>query len=757
VSSEEKTPMLQQLIRRSGLRAKIIVWFLIPTAIILSAVAGLSFYASQRVTEDLGFERNRDRTRLLANQLSADLAAYQEPLRSLAAKAEPAALYRQQVTLDREWPGGELRAFDAGVLVLDGDGVVQAAVPDAYHLFGEPLPDLVASPSTASGANLGFTDLLFDRFADQDVIALAYPIADAPDAMQGSVVGLFHAERGATRTSVFYRNIWNLYIGRQETAFLVDGDGRVIFHPDTFFIGDDFSHLKPVQRALNREANAIRATNIEGRDVVVGFAPVHRTAWALVTEEPWSEIIRTSRPYTRFMLALLALGVVVPVVVVALGVRRITDPIAEMIEAARRIAGGDFGQTIDVDTGDELETLAEQFNAMSTELEASYAHLEQRVADRTQELATLNAISAVVSRSLALDETMDAALEKTLETMDLEAGAAFRLNGPTLNLMAHRGLSDQFVRRVEELPLRDSIASQAVGEAAPVARPVDDYPEGPLKALLQEEELQTVVSVPLTAKGQTLGVLNLATHTSRTLTPAERSLLTAIGQQTGVAVENARLYEQAEASAAAAERNRLARELHDAVSQTLFSASMIADVLPRLWERDPEEAQRRLAVLRRLTRGAVAEMRTLLVELRPSALLDADLGELLRQLGQAASGRAELEVDFEIDSEIDAVSAPPPDVKVALYRIAQEALNNVVKHAQADHVTVSLQSTAQGLRLSVRDDGRGFDRAEIPAGHFGLGNMRERAEAVGARLELESEPGQGTWVIVSWRETEGRI
>ncbi len=742
---------MNYLARWGGLRAKIIAWFLVPTAIILSAVGGLTFYASQRVIEDLSFERNQDRTRLLANQLSAELETYQQLLGPIAVTT---GLEHQQAILDREWPSGDLQAFDAGVLILDESGTVQAAVPAWYQLSGQALPKLTAQPIPSDSESLGFTNILFDKIANRDVIAISYPISSPESDFQGTIVGLFQAERGATRTSIFYRNIWNLYIGRRETAFLVDGKGRVIFHPDTFFIGEDFSHLETVQHSLHEESGVIRTDDIEGHDVVSGYTPVPHTSWALITEEPWAKITRISRPYSRFMLALLALGVIVPVTVVALGVRRITHPIDEMIDAAQKIAGGDFGQTITVQTGDELETLAEQFNTMSTELKASYANLEQRVADRTAELATLNAISGVVSRSLELHEVMDAALEKTMETMRMEAGAAFRLDGPTLNLMAHRGLSDRFIRQVEQVPLQDSIASQAVEQVTPVARPVDDYRKGKLKTLLQTEGLQSVVSVPLTAKGETLGVLNLATPQSRSLTADERSLLAAVGQQTGVAVENARLYEQAEVSAAAAERNRLARELHDAVSQTLFSASMIADVLPRLWERDPDEAQRRLEMLRRLTRGAMAEMRTLLVELRPSALLDADLGELLRQLGQATAGRAEVEVDLEIDSEIESAPAPPPPVKVALYRIAQEALNNVVKHAQADHVTMSLRTFAGGLELRVGDNGRGFKLKDIPQGHFGLGNMRERAEAVGAAFAIKSQPSRGTQIIVTWKNSE---
>ena len=726
---------------RGGLRAKIVAWFLIPAAAISIGVALLTFYAYQRVTEDLVLARNRDHSLLLANQLGAELAGHVQLLAALdgAAGIEPAAL-------EGRWYA-DARLFDGGLLLLDLTGQIIAAAPPRPEIVGKHVPALVYEDS-----KVHYSNIISDLIPDSDVIALSWPISNPENRDQGTLMGLFHAERGATRTSTFYQNIWDLYIGRREVAYIADGNGRVVFHPDTFLIGDDFSAQEPVQRALRGETGTIRTLDREGQEVVAGFAPVPGTPWVLVTEESWADLIETSQPYTRFLLVLLAFGVLVPVAVATLGARRITEPLTRLTEAARRIAGGSFDQAIDVRTSDELEVLADQFNVMAAELQTSYTTLEQRVADRTRELATLNEISAVVSRSLELDQVLEAALTKTLDALDMEAGAAFRLGEDgTLVMMAHRGLSVPFARQVERLLLSESLAAQAVGERAPSTRAVGAYPEGALKALLQEEGLQMVVSVPIIAKDAALGVLNLATRTLRAITPEERALLAAIGQQAGVAVENARLYEQAEANAAEAERIRLARELHDAVSQTLFSASLIADVLPRLWARDPGEGERRLEDLRRLTRGAMAEMRTLLVELRPSTLAKADLTDLLRQLAEAMTGRAQIKVAMDIEP----VPPLPEEVKVALYRIAQEALNNIVKHAQAQCVELALRTEAAMITLRICDDGRGFDPSDVPAGHFGLGNIHERAEGIGAEVIIDSALGCGTQIAVTWRQDEG--
>lgn len=197
------------------------------------------------------------------------------------------------------------------------------------------------------------------------------------------------------------------------------------------------------------------------------------------------------------------------------------------------------------------------------------------------------------------------------------------------------------------------------------------------------------------------------------------------------------------------ERQRLAQNLHDAVNQSLFSASLIAEVLPRLWERNPDEGRQSLEDLRRLTRGAIAEMRGLLVELQPMVITDSDLGDLLSQLGDAFTGRTNIPVTLTIIGQ----GTLPTEVQVALYRVCQEGLNNIIKHAKASQVTMKLRYEISFAELTICDDGQGFDPAQIPSGHYGLNIMQERANAIGAHLLISSQIGQGSEIKFSWRSS----
>jgi len=262
-------------------------------------------------------------------------------------------------------------------------------------------------------------------------------------------------------------------------------------------------------------------------------------------------------------------------------------------------------------------------------------------------------------------------------------------------------------------------------------------------------ETRSELAVPLKTKaGGIMGVLNVESDQLNGFDESDVQVLQSLANQAAIAIENARLYEQARPLAAVEERGRLARELHDAVTQTLFSASLIAEVLPRVWKLDPKEGYQQLEEVRILTRGALAEMRTLLLELRPEALSRSRMSDLLRQLGRAMTGRTGVPVDVAAKGEW----LLPPAAQVALYRIVQEALNNAGKHANAGKVNVCFTCEPGRVTLSVSDDGQGFDIDHIPPGHLGVGIMQERAESIGAVLEIASQPGAGTQVIVNWQE-----
>ena len=199
-------------------------------------------------------------------------------------------------------------------------------------------------------------------------------------------------------------------------------------------------------------------------------------------------------------------------------------------------------------------------------------------------------------------------------------------------------------------------------------------------------------------------------------------------------------------AAAKEERQRLARDLHDAVSQTLWTASIIADILPALWESDREKGKKNLKQLQQLTQGALAEMRMLLLELRPSSLMATSFQELLDHLAEATMSRKEISIVVTVNK----TTSLPIETKLALYRIAQECLNNISRHSKATEAIITVSESDTHLLLHIADNGRGFDPAAQTQKRMGLSIMSERAEAIQAEFKIESEVDQGTAVSVQW-------
>jgi signal transduction histidine kinase len=317
--------------------------------------------------------------------------------------------------------------------------------------------------------------------------------------------------------------------------------------------------------------------------------------------------------------------------------------------------------------------------------------------------------------------------------------------------MAHRGLSPALTAHLEELPLAGGAAAQAVEEGRPVVKKVSDYPDGQWHDLLVAEACQLVVSIPLLSKGEPLGTINLFSQNLRTPAPEQLSLLAAIGQQIGVAMENAELYEQAQKLAAAEERQRLARDLHDSVTQALYGVTLYAEAANRLLQvGEVEQATEHLNDLRETAQEALREVRLLIFQLRPPVLEKEGLLAALQARLEAVEGRSGLKtvLDTEGNGNLERL---PLELETGLYRIAQEALNNILKHAQAHEVRVSLQYIEPDRRiiLEISDDGQGFEANNgAGKGRLGLRSMQERAALLGGELTITSSPGGGTCIRV---------
>ncbi len=204
---------------------------------------------------------------------------------------------------------------------------------------------------------------------------------------------------------------------------------------------------------------------------------------------------------------------------------------------------------------------------------------------------------------------------------------------------------------------------------------------------------------------------------------------------------------QLQQAATTAERERLARELHDAVTQTLFSASVIAEATPKIWDEDEAMGRRYLEQLPIMLRGALAEMRMLLLELRPSAIGEQTLGQLLESLVDSTRSYSRAEVTLKVEGDRNF----PNDITMGFLRIVQEGLNNVIKHAEASLVEIWLSSDPEGTEIHITDDGHGFDPESIPAGSMGINIMRDRARNMGAVIKIDSQPGTGSRVLIAWQ------
>lgn len=382
---------------------------------------------------------------------------------------------------------------------------------------------------------------------------------------------------------------------------------------------------------------------------------------------------------------------------------------------------------------------------------------------------------AVINSNQELDEVLNFIVNQAQHILNAEASAIYALqerNGK-LHIEASKGLSIEYIEEAI-IPLGNGATGLASLSREPVAIEeflnfekysnitVDDNTR--LLVIKLAKSFQSLLSVPLIfSNGTVYGTINLYYQNARKFTEEDIALSRAYANQTILAIENARLKATVKSSAAITERNRLARELHDTVTQTLFSMSLITDVLPDLWKNDQELGRKALEELKQLSKGAVTEMRSLLFELKPNTLLSMELESLIQQLVDSFKAHTGINVDYDYQR---LQCNLPADVKFTFYRVVQEALRNVVKHGHATNVKISLntimnrkkpinriidcETSDTQISVLIEDDGVGFYHGILTGEQYGIRIMYDRAREIGATFHLESEPGRGTRVSLVW-------
>jgi len=428
----------------------------------------------------------------------------------------------------------------------------------------------------------------------------------------------------------------------------------------------------------------------------------------------------------------------------------LTQPIKELVDVVDAAGRGNLSLRARIRTRDEIGRLSGAFNGMIESLQRSQVELQRSHAEvvrRNQELSTLNAIALIVNRSPYLRDVLDEALRAVLSVMNLDHGRVYIGDGVDRLVSATARRS----------PLSTSVEDTEAWELG--ERASETLKSGQFG--MREIALRVLLTVPLVAGERTLGVMALAGQRENAPSAEDQRLLQAVGNQIGMAIEKAQLWEQLQEkeqvragllqkviSAQEEERKRIARELHDETSQMLTSLAVGLKLLEGTPNQDRMRAH--AAELRELAASTIRAVHTLAFELRPSVLDDLGLVAAVGRYCRSLSQRG-LDVDFHVAGMEDTRLAP--ERETAMYRIIQEALTNVVRHSEATEASVVLERRADCIIAIVEDNGKGFNvdqmlDSSMRDRSLGLYGMHERATLVGAKLTIESTPGSGASVFV---------
>jgi len=595
------------------------------------------------------------------------------------------------------------------------------------------------------------------------------------------------------------------------TLQVIDSQGQVLVstHPDRMLTestveritGQLFSKDTPMF-----EACLGCATNELEAGTIIAFSALSQAPWGVLIWHDSQDLFAPVRMIALQTGILGLLAILGALGLVILTTRSVIAPVQTLTDATQKIGEVQFDtstlKSVEctlsttlarkvIRRRDEIGVLTNSFITMCTHLQHSMdeiqswnRELDARVQARTQQLSILNAVALTVNQSLNLEDILNRALDEVLQLTGIDVIAIFLQNpsGGQLELKAYRGLSKEAARLAYQVGMLDGSCGGVMELGKTIVVPDIASYRGRGAKSLQRENIKSLVHVPLMTKGWTLGSMCVGTHHTATFSDEEQRLLDAIGNQIAIAVENARLYADVQRrervrgelfrkalAAQEDERKRIARELHDEVSQSL--TALLYDAEDGLELEHIPAVKKRLQSICDLTQYTLNNIHKLMFDLRPSMLDQLGLIPALRWLAETRLEPKGIRVSVNTNSNPDLFNAEndpqrlSPETETALYRVVQEAINNIARHAAARNVEIGLLLDDDIASVSITDDGIGFDLTELSIGTIknidledfqltedtrglGLLGMQERIELLGGELEIDSSSGNGTRIYI---------
>lgn len=781
-----------------GLRSKMGALVAIGLIGLIAIFAFIGITTVRQATQQL-LNEHVLRARILAENLDTTLGQVSGLLTILSSQVDMEA---PQASLD-EWREVVERDFQSvqGVYLFDENSTLIAATSDLPDIDWTRVPSLRITPDMPARA-------ISTEGIPRPYAIVVIPVHRVPGQMP---VGGLAAVLDLSNPDIFLSS-GSLNPDHIGTLQILNGSGQVLSSTSAEqtltieTIDKILASLYVEGKPMVEACLGCTGDGLSESGTVIAFAPLSRVPWGVVIWHDSEVLFAPVRQLAMRTVILGALAILGAFVLVFVTTRSVISPVQVLTDATRKISEVQFDastlktvectltDTLSNQTGrrrDEIGLLSKSFITMCRRLQLSMQEiqslnrdLDTRVQARTQQLSILNAVALTVNQSLNLKDILNRALDEVLQLTGIDVVAIFLqdANKGQLKLSASRGLSENAARLAYQVGLLDSSCGGVIELGRAVVVPDLSPYRGRGAESLKREHISALMHVPLITKGCALGSMCVGTRGHMEFDSEEQRLLTAIGNQIAIAVENARLYAEVQRrerlrgelftkalAAQEEERKRIARELHDEVSQSL--TALLYEAEDGLELEYSSASRERLQSICELTQHTLNNIHKLIFDLRPSMLDQLGLIPALRWLAESRLGTRGVRVTVNAvsdsdpsDQETDAHRLSP-EIETTLYRVVQEAINNIARHAAARNVEISLDLTGEVVRVDIRDDGIGFDLAELkassakdieemeadlPGNTRGLGilGMQERIELLGGELEILAMPGNGTQIHI---------